>query len=140
MMLLVNVFIQLAYFVLQVTPVKLIAGGMNVEYPKIGQRIKNERLKLNMSREKLAEILELSSVYIGQIERGERKMSLDTICKVADCFNISLDYLVNGYTKLPKKIDVAEIQTRINSCSKNEITLITDVLNAILSNLNVKDK
>ncbi len=39
----------------------------------IGNKIRLEREMLNLSREKLAEITELSPFYIGQIERGERK-------------------------------------------------------------------
>ncbi len=93
-----------------------------------------------MSREKLAEVLDLSSVFIGQIERGERKMSLDTLCKIADFLNISLDYLVNGYSKLSREIDIEQIQSLINRCSRHEMSLITDVLSAILSNLDIRDK
>ena len=93
-----------------------------------------------MSREKLAEVLDLSSVFIGQIERGERKMSLDTLCKIADFLNISLDYLVNGYSKLSREIDIEQIQSLINRCSRHEMSLITDVLSAILSNPDIRDK
>ncbi len=93
-----------------------------------------------MSREKLAEVLDLSSVFIGQIERGERKMSLDTLCKIADFLNISLDYLVNGYSKLSREIDIEQIKSLINRCSRHEMSLITDVLSAILSNLDIRDK
>ena len=111
-----------------------------MDYKQIGQRVKNERIKRNMSREKLAEVLELSSVYIGQIERGERKMSLDTLSSISDYLNISLDYLVNGHSNLPQEIDMGQIQSLINRCSRSEMSLITDVLTAILSNLNLRDK
>lgn len=39
----------------------------------LGRRIREERLKLNLTQEKLAEDVNLSMAYIGQIERGERK-------------------------------------------------------------------
>lgn len=120
--------------------IKLLQEVWGLDYKEMGQRVKNERIKHNMSREKLAEVLDLSSVFIGQIERGERKMSLDTLCKIADYLNISLDYLVNGYSKLSREIDIEQIQSLINRCSRHEMSLITDVLSAILSNLTGKDK
>lgn len=36
---------------------------------KIGKRIREERLRLNLTQEKLAEDVDLSMAYIGQVER-----------------------------------------------------------------------
>ncbi len=44
----------------------------------IGERLRQEREELGLTREKFAEIVELSPLYIGQLERGERQMSLNT--------------------------------------------------------------
>ena len=49
---------------------------------RIGNRIRQEREKLNFSREKFAEIVDLSPNFLGQIERGEASMSLDTLVKM----------------------------------------------------------
>ena len=38
----------------------------------IGKRIRAERLHLNLTQEKLAEDVNLSMAYIGQVERGDR--------------------------------------------------------------------
>ena len=65
----------------------------------IGKRIREEREKLELSREEFAEIVELSDYYIGQLERGERQMSLPVLVNIADCLHISLDYLIFG--KIP---------------------------------------
>ncbi|HCJ56810.1 MAG TPA: XRE family transcriptional regulator, partial [Clostridiaceae bacterium] len=50
-----------------------------VDNKGIGERIRKEREKLALTREKLAEIIDLSPLYIGQLERGERQMSLNTL-------------------------------------------------------------
>ena len=47
-----------------------------MDYIALGRRIKEERLKLNMTQERLVEEVNLSTSYIGQIERGERKLTL----------------------------------------------------------------
>jgi len=72
---------------------------LEVNNREIGQRIRNEREKLNLTREKFAEIIGLSDYYIGQLERGERQMSLPAMVNIANCLHISLDYLIFGETE-----------------------------------------
>ncbi len=45
--------------------------------------VKFYRKKLKLSQEKLAELSDLSTNYIGDIERDGRKVTIDTIEKVA---------------------------------------------------------
>lgn len=44
-----------------------------MDYKALGRRIREERLKRNLTQEQLAEAIEISNSYMGQIERGERK-------------------------------------------------------------------
>jgi transcriptional regulator with XRE-family HTH domain len=100
---------------------------------EIGQRITEERRKLNLNRDRFAEMLGLTPYYIGQLERGDRQMSIDTLIKVSDCLHISLDYLLKGQKDTPA--DATELQELINQCSPEEIDLITDVLKTALPHL-----
>ncbi len=59
----------------------------------IGQRIRNYRTKLGWSQEKLAELSGCHSTYIGQLERGEKNATLESIEKIAAALNISLSAL-----------------------------------------------
>ena len=43
-----------------------------MDYTRLGKRIKEERLRLNLTQEKLSEKVGISTAYLGQIERGER--------------------------------------------------------------------
>ena len=43
-----------------------------MNYMRLGQRIREERLKMNLTQAQLAEAIDISDTYIGQIERGER--------------------------------------------------------------------
>lgn len=47
-------------------------------YNLVGKRIREERKKLNITQEHLAESTNLSSAFIGQIERGHIREFLDT--------------------------------------------------------------
>ncbi|MBS4535297.1 helix-turn-helix transcriptional regulator [Clostridium sp. D2Q-14] len=111
----------------------------------IGQRIRNEREKLDLSREEFAELMNLSDYYIGQLERGERQMSLPTMVNMAKHLHISLDYLIFGdeiinneyiiesYGSYGKyEIDFKEILDLLKKCSPAELELYKKLLKTIL--------
>lgn len=62
---------------------------------KIGKRIREERLRLNLTQEKLAEDVDLSMAYIGQVERGERSLTLENLIVVAKRLGVTVDYLLS---------------------------------------------
>jgi transcriptional regulator with XRE-family HTH domain len=67
---------------------------MNIDYISIGNRIRTARTNLSLSQEQLAEKCNLSTSFIGHIERGSRKMSLETLVSLCDVLNVSADYLL----------------------------------------------
>ena len=59
----------------------------------IGQRIRNYRNEKGLSHEKLAALSGCHPTYIGQVERGEKNATLESIEKIAAAMNISLSTL-----------------------------------------------
>lgn len=59
----------------------------------LGQRIRNYRTSKGLSQEKLAELSGCHPAYIGQIERGEKNATIESIEKIATALNISLSRL-----------------------------------------------
>ncbi len=57
----------------------------------MGENIRNERTARNMSIDELAEMLELTSGFVGLIERGRRGATAYTLFKLSEIFNISID-------------------------------------------------
>lgn len=104
-----------------------------MDYKEIGKRIRDERESFGLTRERFAEMLELSTNFVGQIERGEKKMSLETLINISDCLHISLDYLIKGTPE--NNINTNKLQKLIDKCSKEEISLITDMLKSMLPHL-----
>ena len=62
----------------------------------IGNRIRLAREEIGFSRESLSELADITPYYLGQIERGERNMSVKTLIKISSGLKVSLDYLVYG--------------------------------------------
>lgn len=66
----------------------------SINYVKLGEKIKSARKKRGYTQEKLSEICDISTGFLGHIERGTRKLSLDTLFCIAMALNVSLDYLL----------------------------------------------
>lgn len=62
----------------------------------LGNRIKNEREKLNLSQDDLAQKMDISRQAISKWETGKSYPDIETILKLSDLFNLSLDELVKG--------------------------------------------
>ena len=60
---------------------------------EIGQRIRNYRNQMKLSQEELAEKCGLHPTYIGQVERGEKNATLESINKIAAGLNVSMSTL-----------------------------------------------
>ncbi|MDL2289442.1 helix-turn-helix domain-containing protein [Clostridia bacterium OttesenSCG-928-F22] len=65
-----------------------------INYLQIGQTIKELRTNAGFTQEQMAEKCNISTSFLGHIERGSRKLSLETAIKIADCLNVSLDSLI----------------------------------------------
>lgn len=59
----------------------------------VGQRIRNYRNQLGISQEQLAERCAYHPTYIGQIERGEKNATLESIKRIADALDVPLSTL-----------------------------------------------
>lgn len=51
---------------------------------EIGLRVKNIRLNMNMTKQKMADLLGISGQYLGMIERGEGTLSVDKLKILCD--------------------------------------------------------
>ncbi len=57
---------------------------------KIGNKVKEFRLKMGISQEKLALNADLDRTYIPSIEKGERNISIVVLEKLAKALNVSI--------------------------------------------------
>ena len=51
---------------------------------------------MNMTREEFSEKIDITDSFLGQIERGERSLSVKTLKKVVKYTGVSADYLLFG--------------------------------------------
>jgi len=67
-----------------------------------GKRVREVRKKQDLTSEKLAEICEISPVYVRQIECSARTPSLLVFIKLCNGLYVSADYLLQESLKVQK--------------------------------------
>lgn len=70
-------------------------------FPSFSERLKELRTSKGLTMEQLGKEIQSTRGTIGNFENGNKKPSLDMLIKLADYFNVSIDYLV-GRTNDPK--------------------------------------
>lgn len=65
-----------------------------MDYKRLGERIREERLRLHLTQAQLAEAVDISDTYMGSIERGERSLTLDTLVRLVNRLGVTVDYLL----------------------------------------------
>ena len=60
---------------------------------KFGNKVREERLRRNLSQEELAEQAGVHRTYIGMIERAEKNITLENIDKIAKALKMKISDL-----------------------------------------------
>lgn len=101
----------------------------------LGKRIREERLHLNTTQESLAEAVDLTTAYIGQIERGERTPTLENLIKITNRLGVSVDYVLSDSLNPTKDPAVIEISQLLSNRTLVEKEMAVSVLKTIFSHL-----
>lgn len=57
---------------------------------RVARHIRAHRTALGLSQERLAELADVHRTYVGQVERGERNISVDNIDRFASALDIDI--------------------------------------------------
>lgn len=105
---------------------------MNVNYKRLGEKIKKERLVNKLTQAKLAEKVGISPTFLGQIERGEKIPSLETVVNIAVTLNVTIDGLLFE-TELSNSIIISELSLALSKISNSEKLLLIDIIRCFLN-------
>lgn len=98
---------------------EIILGCVDMEFPNLGKKIKQERLKRGITQQQLAEKVDISTNFMSLIENG-RNMSVDTLIKIADVFSVSVDYLLSDTMDISGDNISAQISYNLSSLNDDE--------------------
>jgi transcriptional regulator with XRE-family HTH domain len=106
----------------------------------LSEKIRQLRSERKFTQDKLGNLVGVHSVHIGKYETGKSSPSADTLKKIAEVFEVSIDYLMFDDAKNMASIKITDkkllsLFEEIDSFAKEEKEHIKYVLEAI-----VKDK
>lgn len=101
-------------------------------YAEIGKNIQAARVQKNMSRETLAELSGLSANFIGNIERGEKAVSLESFISITNALGVSADVLLGDVLNNGYQVKSSILCERINSLSPKKRALVQELLEVLL--------
>lgn len=101
---------------------------------EIGKRIRGYRTRLKLSQEELAEKCRLHPTYIGQLERGEKNATIESVSKVAEGLKIPLSTLFENIeqTAFTEKTVAGEAYDLIQTLPTDSQEKILGIIKAIL--------
>jgi transcriptional regulator with XRE-family HTH domain len=106
-----------------------------VDYRALGEKIRKERNNLQLTQEKLAEKLDISESFLGLIERGERKLSIETLVKVSNELNVSIDYLLFESRKIVPNVVFDEVSTILETKKPEQVKRFLKLLKIIANTM-----
>lgn len=104
-----------------------------MDYTFLGRRIREERLRLNLTQEHLAEDINISTAYLGQIERGERNITLDKLIPLAERLGVSVDFLLSDYIHPNDDASLALIRQFLDGRTDTEKELVVNMIKLLFS-------
>ncbi len=67
-----------------------------MDYVDLGKRVRKQRQLIGLTQQELAERIGVSTSFVGHVERGTRKASLETLVALSNALGVGVDYLLAG--------------------------------------------
>ena len=105
-----------------------------IDYKELGERIRTERRKQDITQKKLAKMTNISDSFLGHIERGGRTLSIETLAKLANALNLSIEYIVCGEFNYQPEILPAEIHEALNRMNGSQRKVFLSITKTLAAN------
>ena len=98
---------------------------------KLGQRIQKARKQKNLTQLQFAEILDISTSHLSDIETGRTNFGVDILMNITETLQVSADYLLR--TDIPEvtAIHSREIDAILKDCSASETEMLIKMMSDV---------
>jgi transcriptional regulator with XRE-family HTH domain len=103
-----------------------------MDYRELGRRIKEERLKQNITQEQIAEASNISAIHVSHVENGSTKLSLEALVNICNALKINPDKVLLDSIYTSKEYLKDEIALLLKDCSDKEINIISKLIKLYL--------
>lgn len=106
-----------------------------IDYIELGKTIKTIRSRNNLTQENLAELTNMSTTHISNIENGKTKVSLSAINSISNALDYTIDELIHGDIYNSKNKSIGYIESLMSSVSYYERAVISETVEALVNSL-----
>ena len=103
-----------------------------MDYRTLGKRVRQQRMMCGLTQEELAEKSGISCSFVGHIERGEKKASVETVVALCNAMEISPSVL------LQDSLTDAVMQSQLAFESENQ-DLMKGIMHVLREHTNRKE-
>lgn len=108
-----------------------------IDYKRMGERLRELRVKQELSQSKLAEMVGCSDGYVSQIERGTVKPSLEFLVNISSLYRVTVDYLLVGSGSSLPEIELdGRIKGLLDQANPSTLRTIGDMIELLLRQQN----
>lgn len=101
---------------------------VNERLKDVGKRIQQTRKDKGMSQSTLAELINISTPYLSDIENGKVSYSVSILMDITEALQVSADWLLRSDTPTTNTIQVQEAQNILADCSPVEAESLLHLL------------
>jgi len=103
-------------------------GVKELDYVKIGQRIREARSKLGLQQAEVAYRTGLTTSHMSHVETGQTKVALPTIVKIANALSVSVDELLFDSIEQVKPVYDKWIAQELEDCDAAELQAFLEII------------
>lgn len=111
-----------------------------MERNKFGKYLNKVRKGRGLTAEKLAEICNINTVYLQQIEGGKKTPSLPVFISLCNALHISPDYLLQDDLEDNELTTIKELNTLWQQTNPEQLALILAIIKTVLTYNNPSSK
>jgi transcriptional regulator with XRE-family HTH domain len=125
--------IYIYFYIVQITSKTLI---------EIGLRLRKIREEKRMSQTEIAQSMKMLPNQYNKVENGKVSPSLETLTKIAEALDVSLDVIVYGYSRnnvKPEDASLSEKIEKLNTLPAEEKYIANELLNLVFARQSLKN-
>lgn len=101
----------------------------------LGLRLRDLRIEANYTQEELAEKADMSTVYLGEVERGQKVIGVDKFINIVKALGVSADYILCNELPTGEPYVFDEITEKLKKLDPKQRKTAIDILDGYLKNL-----
>ena len=104
-----------------------------IDYIKVGKRIRDARKSMNITQESLSEMCGCTSKHLSSVENGKKKPSIELLTKLSAALETSVDsFLVDSPVSYPQFFIDAVIAEKLSRLEKPYLVFLEENLDGLL--------